>query len=777
MGLSIKRLLLNGGVLVCAAASVDFMVSQINADSAQNSISVAGKSSTSNLQTAYQQWSDSYSKTNPTGPVVSLQYNRGLSAQFTEAKGIAQFDFERNKVSVRMQSVRDPEVSHVWLINNVEGDGHSVMPESGDNFLYAGQLNIEEDGNAWLDAEIDQLSSFPLDMVVISRSGETPENNSVALGTVSLFQEMFHYPEREKSWARNDSTFSFLGIQTAQATAGLTPPGFFENLDSDLVNIGRDIFFNETFDGNGRTCGTCHKEEDNLALGLDTIAKLPNNDPLFIVEQEYRLDGTPNALFNEFRFEKPALMRKVGLIVENLNGFREADGSFTERINMRSPQHVLSMTTSLAPPPAEANNDGTLPVSTNDLIFAERTGWSGDGTPTGFREDFFQSNGRELDGSLRDFAVGAVIQHFPLTMDRSALSVDDNGQARQPDFRFPTEFELDAMEAFMLSTGDQAPKDNLEFIGLVDEIADRGRLNFMGFNVFDPSPNDGRPPLNCNSCHFNGSAMTNPTFPFPSAVTPNHDLDDLAAAGGFIVSHNRSFSPQAERLADQAPDIIVQTVDDPSVAGDCFNLGLAEVPLLPNDQPGVISAGCDANPFDNGFAFGLDDENADQRIVADRFNAPAVFEAMDNPPFFHGHQIDTIEGAVAFYAANRHMRNGDFLPAIVPLNAPQIINVARFMRVMGSDFNATSAITLLDKAQGFSRFHISARRTNVRLAAFEVEDAIQLLQPVHLHITDAQPKLEQALRILRSPVGFTTRNINRARALLQEAQNDMVVRG
>jgi CRP-like cAMP-binding protein len=33
-----------------------------------------------------------------------------------------------------------------------------------------------------------------------------------------------------------------------------------------LVERGRDIFFDETFDGNGRTCGTCHREDNNFTI-------------------------------------------------------------------------------------------------------------------------------------------------------------------------------------------------------------------------------------------------------------------------------------------------------------------------------------------------------------------------------------------------------------------------------------------------------------------------------------------------------------------------------
>jgi cytochrome c peroxidase len=33
-----------------------------------------------------------------------------------------------------------------------------------------------------------------------------------------------------------------------------------------LVAKGKEIFFNETFQGNGRTCGTCHPAENNFTL-------------------------------------------------------------------------------------------------------------------------------------------------------------------------------------------------------------------------------------------------------------------------------------------------------------------------------------------------------------------------------------------------------------------------------------------------------------------------------------------------------------------------------
>jgi cytochrome c peroxidase len=726
---------------------------------------VVGKGSVRNLQKAYERWAAAYSAAEPAGPAVSVSWNKGLSSDFTKAKGIAQFNLEKGTVSVRVKGLEDASVCDVWLVDNQPGPGRSVLPEPGDRMVNVGRLQFEDD-NAWLDGQIAALSDFKVDLVVVVRRNGSPGQDGILYGTTSLFQRRYHYPERRTTPSEQQSAAGSGLISEAHAT-GITPPGFFPDLDSELINAGRALFFNGTFNGNGRTCGTCHKEDDNMALGIKTIAALPNDDPLFIIEQQFRQDRLPNPLFNEFRMEKPALMRKLGLILENLDGFKEPDGSFTQRVAMRAPNHVLSVRTTLAPPPAKEFDDGTLPVNTDDLVFAERTGWSGDGTPTGFREDFFESNGRELTGSLRDFAIGAIVQHFTLTLERSAFDTDENGNPRQPDFRFATEDELDALEAFMLSLGRQEENQDLNTIKLKDEVADRGRLNYMGFNVFDADPNDGQPPLNCNACHFNGGGNTDPNFSFPNPVTP--------PAGN--ESHNRSFGPQVERLADQAGDIIVQVVADPSVAGNCFDQGLADVPLLPGDEPGVPSAGCDANPFDNGFAFGFDDGFADQRAANNRFNVPPVFEAMDNPPFFHGHQINTVEGSVAFYATNRHLRNGDFLPPIVPLNGAQVINVARFMRVMGADFNAGSAITLLEKTLQFPPNQKSNKRTNMKLALAEIEDAVELLEAVQLHFSDAVPLLEEARIILGQALPSANNGkLEMAINILEAAQAAMIDR-
>ena len=191
---------------------------------------------------------------------------------------------------------------------------------------------------------------------------------------------------------------------------------------SDLVSKGRNIFFNETFQGNGRTCGTCHRAEANFSINPAFITTLPANDPLFVAE--FNPDLKKN-------FENPKLMRQFGLILENLDGFSDLENKFV----MRGVPHVLAQRKSI--------NSNLGP----------RTGWSGDGAPG--------------DGSLRSFATGAVIQHFTKTLNRVA----------GVDFRLPTEDELDALEAFQLSLGRQ--QDLTLPLPLKGIIAKRGQEIFL----------------------------------------------------------------------------------------------------------------------------------------------------------------------------------------------------------------------------------------------------------------------------------------------------------
>lgn len=464
------------------------------------------------------------------------------------------------------------------------------------------------------------------------------------------------------------SVLSFCSVnQSSYANGGILPDDY---PDAALINDGRRIFFEETFEGNGRTCGSCHHEDNNFTIEPRSIARLPDDDPLFVAEQP-----GDNPLAENF--EKPELLRKLGLIVENLDGFDDLEHKFT----MRAVPHLLAMRTSLTPPSDSANDGTTNPPD-------ERTGWSGDGSPTDL------SVSPELRGTLRDFTVGAIKQHFPKTLNREFGS----------DFRMPTEYELDALEAFMLSLGRQEEFDDFSLIRMTDVRADAGRRNYMGEGVSGP--------LNCNACHFNGGANTDPNFDFPPGIT----------SAAFEMS-NRSFAPRVEELLDQPGDII---------------------------NGGQL-------PFDDGFG-------SDTNL----FNVPTVIEAADTGPFFHSNQIDTVEGMVSFYATQRVLRNGEVLAPIVGINGSQVANIGAFLRVLNADENARSAIDLLRKSRQLSRpKHI---KINNHIALTEIEDALQVLNGGNLHFTDAIPLFEKAAKNIENG------NLKRAINKLKKARQTMIDR-
>ena len=197
---------------------------------------------------------------------------------------------------------------------------------------------------------------------------------------------------------------------------------------AELIEKGRQIFFNETFAGNGRTCGSCHPAENNLTIDPTFIASLPKDNPLFVAEFNPALKAN---------FENPRLMREFGLILENLDGFGDLANKFT----MRGVPHTLGLR------------------NTVNSARGPRTGWSGDGAPG--------------DGTLQSFATGAVIQHFTKTLNRVA----------GVDFRLPTPAELDALEAFQLSLGRQ--KELALPLPLKGTVAKRGQELFL-------SPTEGK---------------------------------------------------------------------------------------------------------------------------------------------------------------------------------------------------------------------------------------------------------------------------------------------
>lgn len=462
------------------------------------------KSSIGNVRTllaAYDQWKTQYLR-NGGGQKLSLRlaYTKALSAEVTNANGEMTLDLTDGSLFVKVLGLSDKENFDVWLINKRPGAGRNPKAEPGDAMVHIGRLK-HVGGTATLNGRLSDkvMAGFEIDLVAVARSGQPPVEAGLLFGSPSLFQRFYYGEQRaqiagladSKQLRKPDSILpSFLSapfrvlIPTPAYARERRGPLDLPSTMEALIARGEDLFFNETFNGNGRTCGTCHPADNNLTIDPKFIATLPSNDPLFVAEFNPNLKCNPAC-----RFENPVLMRKFGLILENVDGLGDLD-----RFAMRGVPHTLGMSSSLTPAPFP---DGTTTPPN------QRTGWGGDGAPG--------------NGTLRDFATGAVRQHFTLTLNRIPNT----------DFRFPTPAELDAMEAFQLSLGRQVEL-NLSTMALKGPVAELGRKLFL---------NEAK----CNFCHSNAGANTVTVngVSVPSNANFNTGVEqfpfeaDIPADGGF----------------------------------------------------------------------------------------------------------------------------------------------------------------------------------------------------------------------------------------------------
>jgi cytochrome c peroxidase len=643
------------------------------------------------LRTTYAQWKKQNAENGGNLRVVlALNWSKGLSSEFTEASGTAAFDLLARTLKVE---VSPGEAEHdtgldVWLVENEPGAQRSVMPEKGDRMVRAGRLEPAGSGLA-VETPIPAgaLGDFELDLVVVTPADRSPDEGGLLFGTPDLFQRLYSRDMRVASGDQNRHVGGLLLAVIAPVPLQQDPPQI-DPILGDLIAQGENLFFNETFAGNSRTCGTCHPAANNLTISAESIAALPNNDPLFVAEFVPALQTTAS---DPRRFEIPVLMREQGLILENVDGF----GDLVNRFAMRGVPHTLGMNLSLTRPPGSLNPP------------AERTGWGGDGAPF---------DGVTSFGTLRDFATGAVRQHFTKTKDR----------VLNRDFRLPTDDELTAMEAFQRSLGRQAELDIGKMVFTDNEVA-------IGRDLFN-SPTQGK----CFNCHFNAGANVS-------------------------TGTNNNFNTGVEQFLVNHPD------------------GLGE--------PRPRDGGFGTNPQGT---FTSVTPNADGSFGNKTFNTPPLVEAADTEPWFHnniteitngtGTLPDTIEGAVEFYVRPEFAGSpsGQFIGPIV-LNATQIAEVGKFLRVINALENERNARTLAQAASAMlssGTFDDVVVNGKLTVAIAECDDADEELEDVGLHHT-AQQRFFQAEQKLEGaktgPVIKRIQKIDEALTKLAQARADMVV--
>ena len=440
---------------------------------------------------------------------------------------------------------------------------------------------------------------------------------------------------------------------------------------ADLVRRGRQLFIAETFGGNGRTCASCHPPDNNFTLDPARIARLPPNDPLFVAEFNPQLRN----------LENPVMLRQHALITENLDGFDQPGV-------LRSVPHLLALRTSITPDPA-----------TNGAL-VDATGWSGDGSPD--------------NGSLLNFAVGAVVQHFTKSLNRLVGS----------DFRLPTGDELDALVAFQLSLGRQADLENPETLEFHDAKADAGKASFFGLPGFELVARDGTT-RTCVFCH-------------------------AKAGSNNSAGLNSSRQTNAGRLPN-APACL-----DPSAPGDG---GFGVTPVSAVSRATMCGSGTGDIVFRGN----------------ELFNSPPLVEAADTPPFFHNNSAATIEDAVAFYASDTFNASPAAPGRAFILDQSKIDQIGAFLRAINAVENIQESLDYI--GQTFAQPRRRAD-TTIRQAIAETTDAIEVLKEAPVPIfTATRPirALDQARRKLTTAARTGNPNLLRgAQADLERARTLIV---
>src|SRR5215831_2784334 len=388
-------------------------------------------------------------------PLTTL---RGITSGGFNAGGSVRIDLMQGSVTSQLTGLPVSGSFDLWLVENRPLPGHTTLAESQDVLLKVGSYQVQS-GEHTLSANLgaQQFRSFLPDRAFVTPSGQSPLNAFVLTGSATIFDRLFHRQVRFVEEQGGKSGFD--PADTSRRAFNF----------ARLIASGRQLFVKEKFNGNGRACGTCHVENNNFTIDPAFISTLPKTDPLFVAENNAALASD---------FENPDLMRRFGLIVENVDGFDDLRHKFT----MRSVQTVFALRNSTIRPDPSFLIDFTSNGHNADP--PERLGWGNDGAP------------------IREFAIVAIAQHVTKTLNRKPGA----------DFRVPTDQELDAIAAYQLALGRQEDFD-LKILDLKSAFAMQGKTLFLDTgNIAEPGHK------NCNACHFNAGGTSGISF---NSKTPN----------------------------------------------------------------------------------------------------------------------------------------------------------------------------------------------------------------------------------------------------------------
>lgn len=406
------------------------------------------------------------------------------------------------------------------------------------------------------------------------------------------------------------------GFESFQLTAPYNTDNPFSPAELEIIDNGFAIFTTETFDGNGRTCSSCHIPSKNYNIALEDFERLS------AAEQQLILGGSnphlenPEAITEKvlFNINQSAGPGTEGDISEPLGPFRSSmniGGIGFAVLNNHVCIHGETSPGGTECPEGRGGPPRNFAV--DDGIRDMMIGWSGEGPLAeafpwwdGALMQYADCDGliewfstdastlRDLDLALAGFSLAAVKTHFT------------RSQNREPgvDFRCPTQQELLDMSLFQKWLGRRFELDITQLQFSAPE-AQHGR------NLFSSRL------ASCVACHVNAGASDTQgrvkSFSVPFLTLsgePDPFDNDFEDEPLFLIGTNKTSRNGSQFLEDDL-------------------------------QAGFSS-----------FTFPLDRGDHEMRSNPRQggFNVQSIIEAVRNKQFFHNNGVTrTIEDAIEFY--------------------------------------------------------------------------------------------------------------------------------
>lgn len=433
------------------------------------------------------------------------------------------------------------------------------------------------------------------------------------------------------------------------------------------IDNGFKLFTEETFEGNGRSCGTCHLPGRQYNINPSDIKHASWKDRKLIFAT------------NVPGLENPTLVKKLALFnVEGGDALNPEIGEEGHHPVFRGSMTVGPLALTTVGPPLPPG----FPFPGKPL-----TGWAGNGSPGGqFHHGQFDEN---ADRTIRSFANGAIAQHNPITLNRIAksnacnLSIDDpDAPCDKPyDFRFATNAELDDMEAFQNWLG-RRDEIRLETMTFKNKHVVKGKTLYMGNEA------------TCNVCHADGGAGLRIASgaPIPAVNIAQHS--DINAEAARISDETGVFIPEDPGLEVDPPG--------PQLASfEAFNI-----------QP-VIEAARKKTFFHN-HAFTDNIEEASKFYFTENFNNSEIAAAL----------AGALAGGGGDGSGNPHLTTIEAFLAFGGKNA--FNELGAFTRALSAWYSLKDCERLIDES--ITRIKVGASIKNpIRHCAFNLKDTHDVL--------------------------------------------------